>query len=58
MTTELDINKYLTATVYSDSVMITDSQNGEVVLDGDVFERIYQQYLEEQDNASFVREVE
>lgn len=58
MTTELDINKYITAVVNSDSVIITDSQNGEVVLGGEVFERIYQQYLEEQENASFVREVE
>lgn len=55
MTTELDITKYLSATVHSDSVVIRDEQHGEIALGGEVFERLYQQYLEEQDNASFVR---
>lgn len=56
--TKLDINKHLTAEVNSDSVRVVDDQNGEVVLADNVFERLYQQYLEEQDVAPFVEETD
>jgi len=58
MTTDLDITKYHSATVHSDSVVIRDEQHGEIALSDAVFERLYQQYLEEQANATFVTEME
>lgn len=58
MATELNVNKYITATVHGSAVTLKDEQHGQITLSAENFERIYSEYLKEKNPADWVREIE